>query len=60
MAKKTRIMVQFGPTVMAWIDAQPKSRSRVLEDLVLTRMQGEAPKANIRLREFAARVNGEG
>lgn len=57
MSAKTRIVVQFSPTVLAWLDAQGRSRSKVLEELALQRMAAERPRENIRLRELAKRVS---
>ena len=61
---QTRIMAQFSTGQLAWLDQEAtkrgKSRAWVLRELVTARMQGEAPRANIRLRELAARVNAEG
>lgn len=59
MARRTRIVVQFSPAVLAWLDGQGVSRSRAIERLILDRMAGEKPRENIRLRELAARVNAE-
>ena len=59
MSRKTRIVVHFSPGVLAWLDAQGKSRSKVLEALLLARMAAERPRENIRLRELAQRVSAD-